>query len=230
MGVHRLVGVTSPIVVNDTGNDDGTSERDDRADEAGVGPRVDGGARSDSGTSAADVGARLQRAFWLLLRWGSRASVRDQFLSSELGRSLTPTDVWIVEVLGERGPMRLTALAAWQGVDKSTVTPQVRRLERAGLVVRTADPQDGRAVLLSLSDEGLAVRDRFRRAGAAVLEDRLSSWGEEDRRVLADLLGRFVAGLDVGQPVSGSPPSGRSATSAGSAPSAQPSAPESPQP
>ena len=163
------------------------------------------GTRSDDGgTGTDDVGARLQQAFWLLLRWGSRASVRAQFLSGELGRSLTPTDVWIVEVLAERGPMRLTALAAWQGVDKSTVTPQVRRLERAGLVVRTADPQDGRAVLLSLSDDGQGVRDRFRRAGAAVLEDRLSSWGEEDRRVLADLLGRFVEGLDVGPSASGS--------------------------
>jgi len=59
-------------------------------------------------------------------------------------------------------------------------------------------------VLLSLSDEGQGVRDRFRRAGAAVLEDRLSSWGEEDRRVLADLLGRFVEGLDVGPSASGS--------------------------
>ncbi|GAA4286485.1 MarR family transcriptional regulator [Georgenia daeguensis] len=196
-------------MVNDTGRDDGSTGLDD-------------------GAEAADVGAGLQRAFWLLLRWGSRASVRAQFLSGELGRSLTPTDVWIVEVLAERGPMRLTALAAWQGVDKSTVTPQVRRLERAGLVVRTADPQDGRAVLLSLSEEGLGVRDRFRRAGAAVLEDRLASWSEEDRRVLAELLGRFVEGLDVDRSAGGSAPTGSTAPSAASAPSPGPSAPAGP--
>ncbi|MPV37635.1 MarR family winged helix-turn-helix transcriptional regulator [Georgenia subflava] len=144
---------------------------------------------------AEGVGADLQAAFATVLRWASRAAVQARLWAHEETAGLTPTDAWLVEALATQGPMRASALAAWQGVDKSTVTPQVRRLERAGLVDRTPDPQDGRAVLLRLSGRGREVRELVRRAGAGVIEEQLSSWDEDDRRTFAVLLARFAAGL-----------------------------------
>jgi hypothetical protein len=41
-----------------------------------------------------------------------------------------------------RGPVRVSELASWQGVDKPTVTPQVHRLEQRGVVSRHGDPAD----------------------------------------------------------------------------------------
>ncbi|MFH5822781.1 MarR family winged helix-turn-helix transcriptional regulator [Georgenia sp. AZ-5] len=140
---------------------------------------------------------RIQRAVVALLRWASRSTVRSRLWAGE-GVDLTATDTWLVEALAAHGPMRLTSLAAWQGVDKSTVTPQVRRLERAGLVERAPDPQDGRASLLSLSERGRDVLEMVRSSGGRLLVQPLESWSAEDRRAFAELLTRFARGLEDG--------------------------------
>ena len=49
--------------------------------------------------------------------------------------ALSATDAWLLGRITDTGPVRLSALADWQEVDRSTMTTQVRRLERLGLVV-----------------------------------------------------------------------------------------------
>ncbi|WP_164737299.1 MarR family winged helix-turn-helix transcriptional regulator [Georgenia sp. SYP-B2076] len=159
-------------------------------------------AEDGAGEGSSETEDGLQAAFAAMLRWASRASVRTRLWGGD-GTELTPTDAWLVEALAGHGPMRVSTLAAWQGVDKSTVTPQVRRLERAGLVDRVPDPQDGRAALLSLSPRGREVRDRVRTSGTEVLAEQLASWSAADRRTFTELLTRFAAGL------AGGPPAGR---------------------
>src|SRR5438445_12216293 len=66
-------------------------------------------------------------------------------------------------LLVERGPTRLTDLAAALWLDKSTVTRQVATLEAAGLAQRVPDPSDGRAALVGLTDQGRDVLSRVRR-------------------------------------------------------------------
>lgn len=51
------------------------------------------------------------------------------------------------------GPIRLTTLAAKEGVSQPSMTQLIQRLERAGLVTRLADPDDGRAAPSSASPE-----------------------------------------------------------------------------
>lgn len=70
--------------------------------------------------------------------------------------------------LSREGPRRLTELARAEGVSQPNMTQLVTRLERAGLVRRTADAGDGRVVLVSVTSTGaevLAAR-RAERAGA----------------------------------------------------------------
>jgi MarR family transcriptional regulator, organic hydroperoxide resistance regulator len=45
-------------------------------------------------------------------------------------------------------------------LDTGTLTPLLKRLEQAGLVARARDAADERRVLVSLTSEGLALRDR----------------------------------------------------------------------
>lgn len=45
-------------------------------------------------------------------------------------------------------------------LDTGTLTPLLKRLEQAGLVARTRDVADERRVLVSLTSEGLVLRDR----------------------------------------------------------------------
>ncbi|MEO1911212.1 MAG: MarR family winged helix-turn-helix transcriptional regulator [Paracoccus sp. (in: a-proteobacteria)] len=44
------------------------------------------------------------------------------------------------------------------GLDSSTLTPLIKRIEAAGLVVRNRDPLDERRVIVSLTDQGRALQ------------------------------------------------------------------------
>jgi DNA-binding MarR family transcriptional regulator len=73
---------------------------------------------------------------------------------------------------------------------------QLAALERSGCVRRSPEPQDGRASLVQLTDEGpraLAVtRDLRARWAGATPADR----DEDDARLLSGLLERLATGLD----------------------------------
>src|SRR5580704_3291935 len=75
------------------------------------------------------------------------------------------------------GPQRLTALAAREGVTQPAMTQLITRLEDAGEVRRESDPEDGRVVLVTITDAGratLAHRRDSRATRLAVILARLS--------------------------------------------------------
>jgi DNA-binding MarR family transcriptional regulator len=80
----------------------------------------------------------------------------------------------------------------------SGTTKRLDRLERAGLVERTADPRDRRAVAISLTAQGLALIDRVTEAHLANERTILHSLPAADQRRLADLLRTLQVGLPPG--------------------------------
>lgn len=64
--------------------------------------------------------------------------------------------------IGDDRPMTLSALAAAEGVRPQSMSATVHTLEQDGLLRRTADPQDGRQQLISLTKAGRAKLDRSR--------------------------------------------------------------------
>jgi DNA-binding MarR family transcriptional regulator len=80
---------------------------------------------------------------------------------SDTGRLATGNLTWaqisILFVLLREGPIRMAELAAHEGVRNPTVTVAIRRLEKLGLVQRSRDPSDLRAVVVQLTPQGLAV-------------------------------------------------------------------------
>lgn len=102
------------------------------------------------------------------------------------------------------GPIRLTTLAAREGVSQPSMTQLMQRLERLGLVTRLADPDDGRAALIGITAAGQALLDdrrRLRRERLATLLDTLSPEDENALRLAArvayPILGRLVANADT---------------------------------
>ena len=71
---------------------------------------------------------------------------------------LTLAQLSILMTLQERGPMRMTALAAHQRVRTPTITVAIRQLEKLGLVDRSRDPTDLRAVVVRTTPHGHAMR------------------------------------------------------------------------
>jgi DNA-binding MarR family transcriptional regulator len=103
-------------------------------------------------------------------------------------RPLSRTAVAILAFLRDHGAQRITALAVAESVAQPTMTTLVTRLERDGYVSRHADPDDGRAALIELTDSGREVLERFRAERAALLEGPLANLDEDTRARLADAL------------------------------------------
>ena len=106
--------------------------------------------------------------------------------SSQAGRSVG--SLLTLRRLDEHGPLRITDLAAAELVAQPTMTGIVRRLEHDGLVLRTADPHDARAVRVALTDRGRDELAAVRAKRAAVLEQRLDRLDDDARAALAAAL------------------------------------------
>jgi DNA-binding MarR family transcriptional regulator len=97
--------------------------------------------------------------------------------------------------LGDYGGMRLSELAGQLSLDLSTVSRQVRDLERNDLVAKSADPTDARATQLVLTRQGRAALKSIRRARHDLISEAVGDWSTADRERLAALLPRLTDGL-----------------------------------
>jgi DNA-binding MarR family transcriptional regulator len=93
------------------------------------------------------------------------------------------------------GPRTIGALAERLGVSQQAVSKSVADLERRGYVRREADPSDGRARRVALTERGDAAIDAGRRHRAAVAAELGARLGEERveaaRQTLVDALEAF---------------------------------------
>ncbi|WP_373167610.1 MarR family winged helix-turn-helix transcriptional regulator [Mycobacterium marinum] len=89
---------------------------------------------------------------------------------------LTLAQLSILVTLLDRGPIRMTDLAAQERVRTPTTTVAIRRLEKIGLVKRSRDPSDLRAVLVDITPQGRSVHAESlanRHAALAAMLDQL---------------------------------------------------------
>lgn len=111
-----------------------------------------------------------------------------------LFRSLSPasglsmTAAATLAAIERIGPQRLTLLAAREGVTQPAMTQLISRLEDAGLVRREASPDDGRVVLVVITEEGRATLARRRASRSERLASILAHLAPEHRAALADAL------------------------------------------
>jgi DNA-binding MarR family transcriptional regulator len=103
---------------------------------------------------------------------------------SELSRTSTS----VLATLRDRGPCRVTELAAREAVAQPTMTTLVGRLEREGLAERRPDPADGRAVQVAITDQGRALLRRLQARRAAAMAARLEQLDAGQRELLAAAL------------------------------------------
>ncbi|GAA4577316.1 MarR family winged helix-turn-helix transcriptional regulator [Planotetraspora kaengkrachanensis] len=101
---------------------------------------------------------------------------------------LSLTAVSVLSLLERSGPRRLTDLAMGEGVTQPAMTQLVSRLQDAGLAVRAGDPDDGRVVLVHVTDAGRAALAERRAARAALLSELLSRLPEEELDALVTAL------------------------------------------
>jgi DNA-binding MarR family transcriptional regulator len=101
--------------------------------------------------------------------------------------------------LMHHGPMRLTELAQARGADPSTVSRQVAQLVSAGLISSEADPADGRARRLALTEAGRASCRRMTEARATVIAEALQGWSDRELATFTRLFREFNACVEAHQ-------------------------------
>lgn len=90
--------------------------------------------------------------------------------------------------LSTSGPARLTDLAAAEEISQPSMSTLVARLVGQGLVLREADPDDARAVRLSVTAAGEAKVAERRAARTRRLDTALAQLAPDDAAVIADAL------------------------------------------
>ncbi|MCX2182987.1 MarR family winged helix-turn-helix transcriptional regulator [Streptomyces sp. SKN60] len=108
---------------------------------------------------------------------------------------LYPGQEFLMMALWDCGPVRQSALIQSLGLDPSTVTKMLQRLEQCGHVRRRPDPDDRRAVLVEPTEEGEALRSRVEAAWATLEERTLAGLDADDRAQLTRLLARLEENL-----------------------------------
>ncbi|MDQ2884406.1 MAG: MarR family transcriptional regulator [Actinomycetota bacterium] len=145
-----------------------------------------------AGSQVADdvgVSSRIGTGLAQLIRLVERAA-------AARGEDLDRPSFMLLHTLICLGPSRVTMLAAAVHSDPSTVSRQAAHLVDMGLLERRADPADGRASLLAITDAGTALLERARQRRDDRIAAITGSWEPAEREQFADLIDRFTAGYE----------------------------------
>ncbi|WP_435200628.1 MarR family winged helix-turn-helix transcriptional regulator [Janibacter sp. GS2] len=104
--------------------------------------------------------------------------------------ALEPTHHAVLVALRDH-PARVGDIAERTIADASTVSRQVSHLTALGLVEKVPDPEDGRAQLVALSDDGQALLAELVVRREAWFSELLADWPEEDVQTFIGYVDRF---------------------------------------
>lgn len=157
--------------------------------------------RPDLDTSPIAVIARLGRA----------TAYTDTGINAGLAEFGLTREAWdVLASLRRTGPPhRLSPTQLYQALMRSSgaMTHRLTSIERAGLIKRVADPDDGRSVLVELTRKGVRLVDRVAPLHLANEQRLLAALTEDERQKLAELLRKLLHSYEAEQLVP--PPSGR---------------------
>jgi DNA-binding MarR family transcriptional regulator len=109
------------------------------------------------------------------------------------------------------GPQRLTVLAVREGVTQPAMTQLISRLEESGLVRREPSAEDGRVVLVVITDDGRATLARRRAVRAERMATIIAQLDPDHRAALAGALPALDALANVPRADDPSAPAGTAA-------------------
>ena len=132
---------------------------------------------------AVDVYLAIGRVVRTMRRFGDSAT-------------LTPGSASALATLTWSGPMRLSDLAAAERVSAPTMSRIVGGLERSGFVQRMPDPADGRAQLLTPTNQGRTLATGMKSARIERIAEALDRLQPAQRESLLPALTAFDRALD----------------------------------
>jgi DNA-binding MarR family transcriptional regulator len=93
--------------------------------------------------------------------------------------------------------LRLSQVAEMLHLDLSVVSRHVAQTEDCGLVERQPDPDDRRAAILTLTDEGAEWIEDVKQRFAERVRCYLAGWTDDEVASLTDMLHRFATSMEA---------------------------------
>lgn len=170
MAIPSRVGRASPAAVRNS-----DAQRDER-----------GGGRIDYGRLPDYLGFNLRRA---------QAALFVDFARLTADLDLTPGQFSLLVLLAANPGISQSGLSRAFGLDKSTVSPSIDRLEKRGLVERTRTPNDRRFYALRLTRAGSELLERATERVERQESVMARALTADERRAMIDMLRRIEAAL-----------------------------------
>lgn len=116
--------------------------------------------------------------------------------SRAVHEDMQPTSYLLLAWLIDEGPVRASAIAENFAIDKGAISRQLQHLDDLGLITRTQDPDDGRAMLVAASQDAVRrmadVADHRRKW----LDEQLGEWTAGELDEFVDALARYNQALN----------------------------------
>jgi DNA-binding MarR family transcriptional regulator len=101
---------------------------------------------------------------------------------------LPPTRVSVLLTAERHGPIRLADVAEREGINPTMLSRTVQNLAAAGLIERSADPDDRRSAWIEATTAGRELAEQIRHQRTVAVQSAVDTLTAEDRRLLADAL------------------------------------------
>ncbi|AWW42258.1 hypothetical protein ADL00_43345 [Streptomyces sp. AS58] len=109
--------------------------------------------------------------------------------------NLTYPQYLVMLVLWERGALPIKTLGTLLQLDYGTLTPLLKRLQANGLIRRERQVDDERSVQITLTEEGVELRERARAVPAAIA--RAADLSDRETREAKAVLERLTANVSA---------------------------------
>jgi len=103
-----------------------------------------------------------------------------------------PAYLWSLISLWNEDALKVVDLGKRSGLEASTMSGLLDRMERDGLVTRVPDPSDRRVLRINLTDEGRRVRDPVIREVERLLSEMLDGISDDEIARTTNLLQRIL--------------------------------------
>jgi DNA-binding MarR family transcriptional regulator len=131
----------------------------------------------------------LEEQIGFILRqvWQRHAAI----FAREIGINLTPTQWAALAKLTETGPCSQNQLGRLTAMDVATIKGVIDRLTARGLTETSADPEDGRRLLVSLTRAGAQMAEKAAPNALAITKETLAPLDAKERETLVTLLSKL---------------------------------------
>jgi MarR family transcriptional regulator, lower aerobic nicotinate degradation pathway regulator len=131
----------------------------------------------------------LEEQIGFILRqvWQRHATI----FAREIGINLTPTQWAALTKLSETGPCSQNQLGRLTAMDVATIKGVIDRLCARGLTETSADPEDGRRLLVNLTRAGQQLAEKAEPNALTITKETLAPLEADEQETLVTLLSKL---------------------------------------